>query len=569
MSFHNIGGYHNINGTQSSNPNNPGSFGYSMSNWSSSVGNPTSFWVYSYIFTTAGSYTYKCDPHVSLGMIGSIEVLNNLDCNGIRNGTSVKDDCGICRQAYVYDFFLHIATFIDDTNSLTLGPTEILVLPGDPGDPYWNSSCLDCNGIVNGLGIIDDCGVCQPAVIYNYVTNVATPILDTLGYVFGPTEQLVYPNSSYNSNWNSSCSDCNGVVNGTSIFDDCGVCQSAYVYNTINHNVYFLDDTNGIVLDPSEVLIMPTDSSHIYWNSSCGFVDCNGINNGTSLVDDCGQCQLAYIYNYMSHNVTFVNDTNNISLDTAEILVMPNDSLNMYWNSNCRDCNGIINGLAMIDDCGVCQSALVYNTIFHSAYFVIDTNGIVLDPTEILLLANSANNPNWNSSCTIDCNGVANGTSIVDSCGTCHQAFIYNISNHSITYLNDTNNIVLSWNELLYLAGPNISPNWNANCNTDCNGIVNGLAMVDDCGVCQSALVYNYGTHVATPIADTTGYVFGPTELLVQANSSSNSNWNSSCSGCTDSTAFNYDPLATVDDGSCVAIAVSYTHLTLPTNREV
>ena len=40
--------------------------------------------------------------------------------------------------------------------------------------------------------------------------------------------------------------------------------------------------------------------------------------------------------------------------------------------------------------------------------------------------------------------------------------------------------------------------------------------------------------------------------------------------GCTDDTACNYDESATSDDGSCTfAAAVSYTHLTLPTNREV
>ena len=44
--------------------------------------------------------------------------------------------------------------------------------------------------------------------------------------------------------------------------------------------------------------------------------------------------------------------------------------------------------------------------------------------------------------------------------------------------------------------------------------------------------------------------------------------------GCLDSTAFNYDSLANVDNGGCLPIvigcmAVSYTHLTLPTNREV
>ena len=54
---------------------------------------------------------------------------------------------------------------------------------------------IDCNGIVNGLMMVDDCGVCQPTLVYNYVTHVALPIVDTSGYVFGPTEMLVLPNA--------------------------------------------------------------------------------------------------------------------------------------------------------------------------------------------------------------------------------------------------------------------------------------------------------------------------------------------------------------------------------------
>ena len=51
-----------------------------------------------------------------------------------------------------------------------------------------------------------------------------------------------------------------------------------------------------------------------------------------------------YICNY-AHNVTFINDTNNLNLLPTQILVLPNDPSNPYWNAQCRDCNGIVNGL--------------------------------------------------------------------------------------------------------------------------------------------------------------------------------------------------------------------------------
>lgn len=64
----NTGGSHNVNGTQATYPSNPESFGgFPVSN-----GAPN--WPFSHVFTTAGSYDYRCDPHVGNGMSGTIQV---------------------------------------------------------------------------------------------------------------------------------------------------------------------------------------------------------------------------------------------------------------------------------------------------------------------------------------------------------------------------------------------------------------------------------------------------------------------------------------------------------------
>ena len=63
--------------------------------------------------------------------------------------------------------------------------------------------------------------------------------------------------------------------------------------------------------------------------------DCNGIENGTSLVDDCGDCQQAYAYNYVMHTVTLLDDTAGYVLLQNEMLVMANDPTNPYWNAGC------------------------------------------------------------------------------------------------------------------------------------------------------------------------------------------------------------------------------------------
>jgi predicted lipoprotein with Yx(FWY)xxD motif/plastocyanin len=57
-------GSHNVNGTQANFPSNPESFGNTVG-----MG-----WVFSHVFTIAGNYDYRCDPHFSFGMTGKVEV---------------------------------------------------------------------------------------------------------------------------------------------------------------------------------------------------------------------------------------------------------------------------------------------------------------------------------------------------------------------------------------------------------------------------------------------------------------------------------------------------------------
>ncbi len=60
----NTGGTHNVNGTTTTFPNNPESFGNSIA----------AGWTYQHIFTIAGNYDFQCDPHASMGMTGTITV---------------------------------------------------------------------------------------------------------------------------------------------------------------------------------------------------------------------------------------------------------------------------------------------------------------------------------------------------------------------------------------------------------------------------------------------------------------------------------------------------------------
>ncbi|MBL1279132.1 MAG: T9SS type A sorting domain-containing protein [Fluviicola sp.] len=60
----NSSGTHNVNATTATYPGNPASFGNSLGTG----------WVFTHIFTVAGSYDYRCDAHFNSGMAGTITV---------------------------------------------------------------------------------------------------------------------------------------------------------------------------------------------------------------------------------------------------------------------------------------------------------------------------------------------------------------------------------------------------------------------------------------------------------------------------------------------------------------
>ena len=104
------------------------------------------------------------------------------DCNGVINGTSVTDSCGVCQSAYIYNFITHVPTFVSNANTLIPGidynpAQQIVVMPGDPGDPNWNSSCSGCTDPLAtnyvSTATIDD-GSCIYAPTCGAITGVNT-----------------------------------------------------------------------------------------------------------------------------------------------------------------------------------------------------------------------------------------------------------------------------------------------------------------------------------------------------------------------------------------------------------
>ena len=75
----------------------------------------------------------------------STDPIPTLDCNGIENGTSMEDDCGVCQQAYIYNMDTHdpaSIVMLDDTVGVDLSAGEVVIMPNNPMNPYWNTGCV-------------------------------------------------------------------------------------------------------------------------------------------------------------------------------------------------------------------------------------------------------------------------------------------------------------------------------------------------------------------------------------------------------------------------------------------
>ncbi len=145
-------------------------------------------------------------------------------------------------------------------------------------------------------------------------------------------------------------------------------------------------------------------------------LDCMEVENGVAVVDSCGDCQGAYIYNMLTHDpaeiVMLGGDTTGASatLTPGQVIILPEDAGNPYWNAGCTqaivyDCMGVQNGVAVVDSCGDCQGAYIYNMVTHDPSEIVmlggDTTGAsaTLTPGQVIILPEDAGNPYWNSGC--------------------------------------------------------------------------------------------------------------------------------------------------------------------------
>lgn len=196
---------------------------------------------------------------------------------------------------------------------------------------------IDCFGECGGDATEDECGICNGQGIADGECDCDGNMNDCAGECGG---NAVIDECGICGGDNATCQDCNGDINGTAYIDGCGDCVEG---NTEN--------------EPCPI-------------------DCNGIDGGTAYVDECGECVDANDASCVQGcDGAWENDGSELEID--ECGVCGGD------NTTCQDCNGDINGTAYTDQCGTCDS-------------------------------DSSND------CIQDCNGNWGGSAVEDECGICN-----------------------------------------------------------------------------------------------------------------------------------------------------
>ena len=225
VTFINNDGFHNVNGTTTSFPNNPESF---INPQGVSTG-----WTYSKVFTVAGSYDYQCDPHIP-GMVGTILVNTNTIYDIVSNSadhTTLKTAIDACSLEGALSGSDPLTLFAPTNAAFDLLPEGTLdallsdisaltsILQHHVVSGAVISNMLSDNQIVTTLlgtdvtVTIDESGI--------FIDNAQVILADQMAQngVVHVIDAVLLPTK-----------DCKGVFNGIATYDDCGVCHESYMY---------------------------------------------------------------------------------------------------------------------------------------------------------------------------------------------------------------------------------------------------------------------------------------------------------------------------------------------------
>ena len=430
VEFTNTGGFHNVNATLSTFPNNPQGFGniVSSSNWS-----------LQHIFTIAGTYNYQCDPHVSMGMIGTIIV--NPPSNTVYDIVSNSTDHTTLKTAVD-------ACSLDGVLS---GPGPFTLFA--PTDAAFN---LLPAGTVTAL--LNDIPQLTNILLHHVVADSVMSTMLTNGQI---VTTLLGTDVTVTINANGVFID-NAQVTVADLVADNGVVHvidavllpptpSNTVYDIVSNST---DHTtlktavdacslDGVLSGPGPfTLFAPTDAAFNLLPAGTVTALLNDIPQLTDILkhhvvaDSVMSSMLTngqIVTTLLGTDVTVTINANGVFIDNAQVIVadlLADNGVVHVIDAVLlppKDCKGITNGTAMVDTCGTCHQAYIYNFITHQVVFVDNANilvaGIDYDPsTDIVVFPNDVNNPYWNDCPNMVYDIVSNSTAhttlktAVDAC---------------------------------------------------------------------------------------------------------------------------------------------------------
>ena len=401
VTFNNTGGVHNVNGTTQTFPQNPESFGNNLG----------SGWTYVHVFTTSGLYDYQCDPHIP-GMVGTIQVNPSNTIYDIVSNSPDHTTLKVAVDACALDGALSGA------GPLTLfAPTDAAfnLLPAGTVSALLNDIPL--------LTSILQHHVVQGSVMSSMLSN--NQVVTTLN----GTDVTVTINSSgvFIDNAQVTVADIiadNGVVH---IID--AVLLPTTPSNTIYDIVSNSPDhtTLKVAVDACALdgvlsgsgpytLFAPTDAAFNLLPAGTVAALLNDIPQLTNILkhhvvaDSVMSTMLSnnqVVTTLLGSDITVTINANGVFIDNAQVIVadLVADNgvvhvIDAVLLPPAADCAGIVSGTALVDSCGTCHQAILYNFVTNTPTFVDNANilvpGVDYDPaTEILVLANDAQNPLW------------------------------------------------------------------------------------------------------------------------------------------------------------------------------
>ena len=413
------------------------------------------------------------------------------DCAGTCDGKAEIDKCGVCSGGESNHEF---NSDIDCTDTCFGGAVvdDCDICSGGKTGVIKNRD-KDCSGLCFGNAIVDDCGNCEGTCIMTDTTYFGLDVSDFI--ICSESENNIVE------------AGCDGLCGSPYIADECGNCSGDCSYiNPETEEPY--EDGLMVCSENAGIVNSLSNSFYVDFLSMCSVYDtnipcntlfetainsdwiqtpdCAGECGGVAVNDECGVC---------NGDNTSCTDCMGMAngdswLSDCGCVVVDNSG------DDCDDCAGTPDGDAVIDECGVCDAT--YETQPAFPYGVCDCNGFPNGEASIDGCGDCVGGDTGLTACANDCLGELGGDAVYDNCGEecvavdpeadCSEHCDNNPENDCVQ---DCAN---DWGgskeeDVCGVCGGTGIPFGECDCDgnvEDCNGDCGGSAVEDECGVCDT-----------------------------------------------------------------------------------